>query len=149
MYFRKLLCSAMSFVMAVSLLTACGSNGRTDSTDTADSSVSVTESSASETISDENAQAAEKLLADLKSSYRELWPVILADDYKQLWLDDSAKLVGEENAEAAFEKMSSMVTGTVIGEEAVEKYADGNELFRHTYHQNKILRLHISLMIAI
>lgn len=142
MNFRKLLCSAMSFVMAVSLLTACGSNGRTDSTDTADSS-------ASETISDENAQAAEKLLADLKSSYRELWPVILADDYKQLWLDDSAKLVGEENAEAAFEKMSSMVTGTVIGEEAVEKYADGNELFRHTYHQNKILRLHISLMIAI
>jgi|GEM_PF-3101468 len=106
MNFRKLLCSAMSFVMAVSLLTACGSNGRTDSTDTADSSVSVTESSASETISD-------------------------------------------ENAEAAFEKMSSMVTGTVIGEEAVEKYADGNELFRHTYHQNKILRLHISLMIAI
>lgn len=142
MNFRKLLCSAMSFVMAVSLLTACGSNGRTDSTDTADSS-------ASETISDENAQAAEKLLADLKSSYRELWPVILADDYKQLWLDDSAKLVSEENAEAAFEKMSSMVTGTVIGEEAVEKYADGNELFRHTYHQNKILRLHISLMIAI
>lgn len=142
MNFRKLLCSAMSFVMAVSLLTACGSNGRTDSTDTADSS-------ASETISDENAQAAEKLLADLKSSYRELWPVILADDYKQLWLDDSAKLVSEENAEAAFEKMSSMITGTVIGEEAVEKYADGNELFRHTYHQNKILRLHISLMIAI
>ena len=87
----------MSFVMAVSLLTACGSNGRTDSTVTA----------------------------------------------------DSAMLVGEENAEATFEKMSSMVTGTVIGEEAVEKYADGNELFRHTYHQNKILRLHISLMIAI
>lgn len=165
MNFRKLLCSAMSFVMAVSLLTACGSNGSTDSTDTADSSVSVTESAAaSEAVSDENAQAAEKLLADLKGSYRELWPVILADDYKQLWLDDSAKLVGEENAEGAFEKMSSMVTGTVIGEEAVEKYADGgmayccefmqnvdeftfdggntisgkdsdgNELFKHTYH---------------
>lgn len=155
----------MSFVMAVSLLTACGSNGSTDSTDTADSTVSVTESAAaSETASDENAQAAEKLLADLKGSYRELWPVILADDYKQLWLDDSAKLVGEENAEGAFEKMSSMVTGTVIGKEAVEKYADGgmayccefmqnvdeftfdgsntisgkdadgNELFKHTYH---------------
>ena len=80
-----------------------------------------------------------------------------------LWLDDSAAIVGDDNAEAAVEKMSSMVTGTVTGEEAVETYKDGNmaydcdflqdvdqftfdgttisgsdkdgkELFKHTYH---------------
>ena len=43
----------------------------------------------------------------------------------QTWLDDCTALVGEENAEAAFEKLSSMVTGDVYGEDAVEAYANG------------------------
>ena len=177
MDYRKILCAALSLAMAASLLTGCGNSGeanvsetrsaavsQADTTETSDTEES-TESSEAETEveADENADAAAKLLTDLNGSYRELWPVILADDYKQLWLDDSAELVGEENAEGAFEKMSSMVTGTVIGEEAVEKYADGgmayccefmqgvdeftfdgdtisgtdsdgNELFSHTYH---------------
>lgn len=156
MDFKKLLCAAASLAMAASIFTGCGKSE--------ESSVSKAENSAaSESASDENAEAAEKLLTDLNGTYRELWPVILADDYRQTWLDDSAKLVGEENAEGAFEKMSSMVTGTVIGEDAVKKYADGNmayccdftqdvdtftfdgstisgkdadgsELFEHTYH---------------
>ena len=177
MDYRKILCAALSLAMAASLLTGCGNSGETDVSETRSASVSQadttetseteesTESSEAETEAkaDENADAAAKLLTDLNGSYRELWPVILADDYKQLWLDDSAEIVGEENAEGAFEKMSSMVTGTVIGEEAVEKYADGgmayccefmqgvdeftfdgdtisgtdsdgNELFSHTYH---------------
>lgn len=51
--------------------------------------------------------------------------MILADEYKQTWLDDCTALVGEENAEAAFEKLSSMVTSDVYGEDAVEAYANG------------------------
>jgi len=69
--------------------------------------------------------AAAQLLNDLTGSYQELWPVILADEYKQTWLDDCTALVGEENAEAAFEKLSSMVTSDVYGEDAVEAYANG------------------------
>lgn len=65
------------------------------------------------------------MLNDLTGSYQELWPVILADEYQQTWLDDCTALVGEENAEAAFEKLSSMVTGDVYGEDAVEAYANG------------------------
>lgn len=127
MDFKKLLCAAASLAMAASIFTGCGKSE--------ESSVSKAESSAASEIAlDENAEAAEKLLTDLSGTYHELWPVILADDYRQTWLDDSAKLVGEENAEGAFEKMSSMVTGTVIGEDAVKKYADGSELFEHTYH---------------
>ena len=119
MDFKKLLCAAASLAMAASIFTGCGKSE--------ESSVSKAESSAASEIAlDENAEAAEKLLTDLSGTYHELWPVILADDYRQTWLDDSAKLVGEENAEGAFEKMSSMVTGTVIGEDAVKKYADGN-----------------------
>lgn len=121
------------------------------------------DSEASESTAQDDQEAAEQLLTYLKGTYQELWPVILADEYNQLWLDDSAAIVGDDNAEAAVEKMSSMVTGTVTGEEAVETYKDGNmaydcdflqdvdqftfdgttisgsdkdgkELFKHTYH---------------
>lgn len=161
MNYRKILCAALSLAMAASMLAGCGNSSENNVNETQSAAVSQAETSEAET--DENAEAAQKLLIDLKGTYQELWPVILADDHKQLWLDDSAKLVGEENAEGAVEKMSSMVTGTVIGEEAVEKYADGgmayccefmqgvdeftfdgdtisgkdadgNELFSHTYH---------------
>ncbi|MDO4324174.1 MAG: hypothetical protein Q4C61_16800 [Lachnospiraceae bacterium] len=79
-----------------------------------------------ESEADENQAAAQQLLLDLQGTYQELWPVVLADEYRQVWLDASAELVGEENAEGAVEKMASMVTGTVTGEEAVEAYKDGN-----------------------
>ncbi len=174
MNYRKFLCAVLSLAMAASFFAGCANNSENSASETQSAIVETSEviasedtesadSSETEAEEDENAAAAEKLLVDLKGSYRELWPVILADDYKQLWLDDSAKLVGEDNAEGAVEKMSSMVTGTVIGEDAVEKYADGgmayccefmqgvneftfdentisgvdadgNELFRHTYH---------------
>lgn len=89
MDFKKLLCAAASLAMAASIFTGCGKSE--------ESSVSKAESSAASEIAlDENAEAAEKLLTDLNGTYRELWPVILADDYRQTWLDDSAKLVGEE-----------------------------------------------------
>ena len=80
--------------------------------------------------------AADQLLCDLKGTYQELWPVILADEYDQLWLDDSAAIVVEDNAQAAVEKMSSMVTGTVTGEEAVETYKDGNMAYDCEFLQN-------------
>ena len=51
--------------------------------------------------------------------------MILDKQYTQLWLDNCAALVGEENAQAAYDKLSSMVTGTVYGEEAVAAYANG------------------------
>ena len=73
----------------------------------------------------DNEADADQLLKDLTGSYQELWPVILADDYTQTWLDDCKELVGEDNAEAANEKLKSMVTGEVYGEEAVKAYENG------------------------
>ena len=73
----------------------------------------------------DNEADADQLLKDLTGSYQELWPVILADDYTQTWLDDCKELVGEDNAEAAYEKLKSMVTGEVYGEEAVKAYENG------------------------
>ena len=111
----------LAFMLAFSLLTGCG-NAVGNTSDTQQQTSAVTEQKSEV---DENEAAAEQLLLDLKGTYEELWPVILADEYHQVWLDDTAAIVGEENAEAAVEKLASMVTGTVTGEEAVEAYQDG------------------------
>ena len=74
--------------------------------------------------------AAEQLVADLTGSYQELWPVILADEYKQTWLDNCKELVGKENAQAAFDKPSSMVSGEIYGwRSKVKAYADGKGVY--------------------
>lgn len=164
---KRLTSLLLVFALALSLLVGCGSTG--DNTTEPQQSVNSTAEGSAESTDakqrDENTDqaAAEQLLLDLEGTYQELWSVVLADAYDQIWLDDSAELVGEENAENAVKKMASMVSGTLTGEDAVEAYqdgdaayccdflqdveqftfdgttisgtdADGNELFRHTYH---------------
>lgn len=137
---RKLLTSLfLAATLSISLLTGCGNTGSSTS-ETKQTENSATEEQTTsvqkESETDENQDAADQLLCDLKGTYQELWPVILADEYDQLWLDDSAAIVGEDNAQAAVEKMSSMVTGTVTGEEAVETYKDGNMAYDCEFLQN-------------
>ncbi len=114
----------LSMALALSLLVGC-TNNAASSTQASASAVS------SEGVSavDENEAAAKQLMTDLTGTYQELWPVILDDQYNQLWLDDCTALVGEENAQGAYDKLSSMVTGTIYGEEAVKAYADGNGVY--------------------
>lgn len=99
-------------------------------TDAAEDAVDA-EAADSDAAADEadNEAAAQKLLEDLTGTYQELWPVILDAQYEQLWLDDCKELVGEDNAQAAYEKLASMVSGEIYGEEAVEAYADGNGVY--------------------
>ena len=137
---RKLLTGLfLAATLSISLLTGCGNTGSSTS-ETKHTENSATEEQTTsvqkESETDENQDAADQLLCDLKGTYQELWPVILADEYDQLWLDDSAAIVGEDNAQAAVEKMSSMVTGTVTGEEAVETYKDGNMAYDCEFLQN-------------
>lgn len=125
---KRILSAAAVLALSASLLVGCSSGTASSVPVSASSAAESTVSSVEETASsavDENEAAAAQLLNDLTSSYQELWPVILADEYKQTWLDDCTALVGEENAEAAFEKLSSMVTSDVYGEDAVEAYANG------------------------
>ena len=115
---KKFISLILTLALALSMLCSCSNTQSAQQTTTA----SVAESTA---VQDENAAAAQQLLVDLTGSYQELWPVILDSQYTQLWLDDCGALVGEENAQAAYDKLSSMVTGTVYGEEAVKAYANG------------------------
>lgn len=73
----------------------------------------------------DEAEAAEQLLEDLTGSYIELWPVLFSEEYEQEWLDASAAIVGEENAQEAVDMMTAMVSSDIYGEEAAEEYADG------------------------
>lgn len=165
---RKLASLFLALALVLSLLAGCG-NTSNSTPETQQPTSTVADESATgadteqESQVDENQAVAEQLLLDLEGTYQELWPVVLADEYHQVWLDTSAELVGEENAEAAVDMMISMVTGTITGEEAVEAYKDGsmayccdflqdveqftfdgttisgvdasgNELFSHSYH---------------
>ena len=110
------------------MLVACSNATFAESTGTA----TVTESTNTtdkKQKADENQDAAKQLLVDLTGSYQELWPVILDEKYQQIWIDDCTELVGEENAEAAYDKLASMVSGTIYGEEAVEAYKDGDGVY--------------------
>lgn len=125
---KRILSAAAVLALSASLLVGCSSGTASSVPVSASSAAESTVSSVEETASsavDENEAAAAQLLNDLTGSYQELWPVILADEYKQTWLDVCTALVGEDNAEAAFEKLSSMVTSDVYGEDAVEAYANG------------------------
>lgn len=116
---KKIFSLLLALVLSLSLLTGCRNTTAPDTQQPAEPNA------AESTVTDENAAAAQQLLVDLTGSYQELWPVILDKQYTQLWLDNCAALVGEENAQAAYDKLSSMVTGTIYGEEAVAAYANG------------------------
>ena len=112
---KRIVTLFLALLLALSMLFTCASATAQELTET--------------TVTAEDAAAAEQLLVDLTGTYQELWPVILDSQYDQLWLDDCAALVGEENAQAAYEKLSSMVTGTIYGEEAVQAYTNGGGVY--------------------
>ena len=56
----------------------------------------------------DEAEAAEQLLEDLTGSYIELWPVLFSEEYEQEWLDASAAIVGEENAQEAVDALAAL-----------------------------------------
>lgn len=142
MEMKRILGMGLPAALLLTALAGCGTAAADESASTAAPTgaaaapAATTESSGAAT--DENEAAANQLLAALKGSYQELWPVVLAEEYRQVWLDDSAAIVGDENAEAAVEKMTSMVTGTLTGEDAVKAYADGNGVYCCEFTQDVV-----------
>lgn len=124
-FFSTLLASAIT----LSMFAGYGSMPVFAADDQAAAETEETAEETTEKTEEENEADAGQLLKDLTGTYQELWPVILDDKYKQTWIDDCKELVGEENAEAAYEKLASMVSGEVYGEEAVKAYADGNGVY--------------------
>lgn len=129
---KKFLSTLFASALAVSMLTGYGNviTFASDDATTVDSNVETADKTA------DNEADAEQLMKDLTGTYQELWPVILDDQYRQIWLDDCKELVGEEDAEGAYEKLASMVSGKIYGEEAVKEYADGNGVYDCEFTQD-------------
>lgn len=69
-------------------------------------------------------QEAEQLLLDLSGSYRELFPILFEGQYDQIWIDDTAAVVGEADAVTSVEALKGSVSGNAWGEEAIATYGE-------------------------
>ena len=85
-----------------------------------------TSSAAQEQVAQKSAveQEAEQLLSDLSGSYQELFPVLFEEQYDQLWIDDSAAVVGETDAASTAEMLKGSVGGSIWGNVAIEAYGE-------------------------
>ena len=82
--------------------------------ETEEASEAASEAEAETMSEEERTEAAAQLLTDLTGSYTQLWDVLLADDYKDEWLNDCKAIVGDDDAEAAVEMLQASVTGLAM-----------------------------------
>ena len=95
---KKLTSLFLTLALSFSLLAGCGNTENSQSEIQQSTSTVVEEQTTSvateqESETEDGKADAEQLLRNLKGTYQELWPVILSDEYKQLWLDDSAAML--------------------------------------------------------
>lgn len=69
-------------------------------------------------------------LAGISGTYVELFPEMAKEEYRQLWLDAAAPLVGEEYAEDATDLLLSMCMAEIYGDEATQAYENDPESMR-------------------
>ena len=72
----------------------------------------------------------EDYLAGISGTYVELFPEMAKEEYRQLWLDAAAPLVGEEYAEDATDLLLSMCMAEIYGDEATQAYENDLESMR-------------------
>lgn len=60
------------------------------------------------------------------TDYVSLFDVILDDQYRDIWQDYCAAVVGEANAETAVAGLQSAISAELYGEEAIAAYGDGS-----------------------
>lgn len=61
-------------------------------------------------------------LTTISGTYVELFPELSKADCRSIWHDATAPLVGEDNADAATDKLLGMCTAEIYGADAAEKY---------------------------
>ena len=87
----------------------------------------------------EEAVDPQELLHAVSGTYTELFPVICAPEYDDVWLDRSAEYAGEEYAEMVAEILKSACTGEIMGQEAVDAYtADPDSAVFDCYFTNGV-----------
>lgn len=125
MKLKKLLSLCLAGALSVCALAGCSQGEQ--------QSPSQPESSSSAQVQQTETSGVEKeatqLLEDIDGTYQELFPVIFDAQYDQLWLDDSAAIVGEAGAPEAVDMLKGSVSGTLHGQEAVGSYGEEGGAF--------------------
>lgn len=113
----SLICAA---ILAMSALAGCGQSASNEQQ-------SQQQSAASQSVAasqDSSEQEAAQLLSNLSGSYQELFPVLFEGQYDQLWIDDSAAVVGAADAPSTAEMLKGSVGGSIWGNKAIEAYGE-------------------------
>ena len=104
---KTILRKLVPFMLALTMLIACGAIGNTASAD--------------------EAAEAETLLAEIKGTYEPLFPVITKPEYDQIWLDPCVAAMGEEAGPEVAEMLKAACNGTIYGQEAIDAFGDGSQ----------------------
>ena len=113
---KKIVAVALS---ALCLLSAAGCSQQSASPAASASSVS---SAVASSAAVSQAADAEDYLSGISGSYVELFPEMAKEEYRDLWINAAAPLVGEDHAESATDMLLGMCMAEPYGEQAIEKY---------------------------
>lgn len=73
------------------------------------------------------AEDTDAFLAQLEGSYDELFTVMCAPEYDQVWLDTCAEFVEEDQVQGYVDVLKAACVGEIYGEEAIAAYGDNPE----------------------
>lgn len=120
----KLLSLALTGALALGALSGCAGQ-TTNETASSSSASSAAQATASSGVEAEASQ----LMADITGEYSELFPVLFDSKYDELWLDDTASVVGQEKAAESVDMLKSSVGGELYGDEAIAAYGENGGSF--------------------
>ena len=115
--------AALAFsALCLTAAVGCGQTAADTSSAAAQQTPAPTEAPA-ETAAPATEEAAQgDYLASISGTYVELFPELSKEEYRTLWHDATAPLVGEDNADSATDMLLSMCMAEPYGPEAIEKY---------------------------
>ena len=133
---KKKFISLMLCVLCLLSFVGCGQT-------TTDAAVATEASQATEAVQETAAvqetpaaeeETAEEYLPSISGTYVELFPELSKAEYRDMWIEATTPLVGEENAEAATDMLLAMCMAEPYGAEATEKYtADPDSMAFNCY----------------
>lgn len=85
-----------------------------------------------------SAEAARQLMKEIKGTYIELFSenTLLNGRWDSLWVDECAKAVGKESAQATASMLKSSMSGDLTGEAATQRFGDGSDGWKNGFQFN-------------
>ena len=119
---KKLAALAMSAMFLLAAVGCSQSEVKPETTAAPTTQSSETTTAATETTETTVQPVEDDYLTTISGTYVELFPELSKPEYRDLWIDATTPLVGEENAESATDMLLSMCMAETYGAEATEKY---------------------------